>query len=156
MEQNNQTWLEREYEDFERQFFFRARFWRAPAQALKGTHLYGVFESFARLFPEHPSEINTVLYLVESLNSTPPSYHVWLWCGDFEHYLVSDLRNLAVFMEEAGRAISTGSEGPRVETLDRLRKRILLTFFDPQQGTVELLKTRGVPGGLHGESTPLQ
>jgi len=156
MEQNTNTCLEREYEDFERQFFFRARFWRAPAQALKGTHLYGLFESFARLFPEHPSEINTVFYLVESLNSTPRSYHVWLWCGDFGHFLIPDLRSLAAFMEEATRAVSGGGEAPRVETLDRLRKRILLTFFEPQQGIVELLKTRGVPGGLHGQSTPLQ
>jgi len=156
MQQNANTWLERQYEDFERQFFFRARFWRAPAQALKGTHLYALFESFAHLFPEHPSEINTVLYLVESLNSTPPTHHVWLWCGDFEHYHVPDLRNLATFMEEATRAVSAGGEAPRVETLDRLRKRILLTFFDPQQGIVELLKTRGVPGGLHDESSPLQ
>jgi hypothetical protein len=156
MEQNNPAWLEREYQDFERQFFFRARFWRAPAQALKGTHLYPVFEEFARLFPEHPLEINTVFYLVESLNSTPATHHVWFWCGDFEHYSVRDLRNLAKFMEDAALAISRGGGEPRVETLDRLRKRILLMFFDPQQGTVELLKTRGVPGGLHGDNIQVQ
>jgi hypothetical protein len=156
MEQNTNTWLEREYEDFERQFFFRARFWRVPVRALQGTHLFTLFEIFARLFPEHPSEINTVLYLVESLNSTPTSHQVWLWCGDFDHYLVPDLRNLAAFMEEAGRAISIGHEGPRVETLDHLRKRVLLTFFDPQPGVMELLKTRGVSGGLHGKESPLQ
>jgi hypothetical protein len=32
-------WLEQEYEGFERQFFSSLKFWRAPVEMLKGTHL---------------------------------------------------------------------------------------------------------------------
>ena len=78
MDNEINEWLEHEYSAFERQFFSHCRVWRLPVHVLKGTDLYRLFETFSRTFPDHPSDVNTVFYLIEptkpdSVMSSPPS-----------------------------------------------------------------------------------
>jgi len=146
MDNDTNAWLEQEYQEFERQFLALPAFWRAAAQTLRGTRLYSLFESFARTFPDHPSDVNTVFYLVESVSQIPVSQEVWLWCSHFEHQSLEDLRNLVTFMDEGMRVLSSDEDCARVEMLDSFRERIVLSFYFPRPDTVELLKARGVRG----------
>lgn len=142
------NWLEQECLEFERRFFSPGKLWRSPVQALKGTELYGLFESFARFFPDHPSEINTVFYLTESVEGTRERHSVWLWCSHFEPAALEDLRNLVSFVDEASRLVSTSLDSAGVEVLDNIKEQLVLVFYTPRESMVDLLKGLGVQAGV--------
>jgi hypothetical protein len=64
-------WLEQQYGELERHYLPYPKVWRAPTRALKDTPLYALYETFAKAFPDHPSDINTVFYLIESETQRP-------------------------------------------------------------------------------------
>jgi hypothetical protein len=148
MDDDVKRWLEEQYQEFESQFLSHLKFWRAPAETLRGTPLYDLFEVFTSTFPDHPSDINTVFYLIESVSVTPVHHSVWLWCSHFEHSTLGDLRDLVLYMDGAMRVLSTSEESGFVEILDGIGERIVLAFSFPPDNIVELIQARGVRGGV--------
>jgi hypothetical protein len=148
MDDDIKQWLEQEYEGFERQFFSSLKFWRVPVETLKGTHLYDLFDVFRTTFPDHPSDTNTVFYLTESVDQTPLSQSVVLWCSHFEHSALEDLRSLTSFMDDTLDVLSTSHESAFLNKLDGIGECIVLSFLCPNENTVKLLKARGTRGGV--------
>ena len=143
MDDDIKQWLNGEYEGFERQFFCNVKFWRVPVETLKGTHLYDLFDVFRTTFPDHPSDTNTVFYLTESVDQLPAHQRVCLWCSHFEHAALEDLRSLVSFIDEALLVLSTNQESAFLDKLDGIGECIVLSFVNPNENTVELLKSRG-------------
>jgi len=138
-------WVEKEYSAFEREFFPHCRVWRLPLHVLKGTPLYGLFETFSHTFPDHPSDTNTVFYLTEPTRVTPVTQQVYLWCSHFEHSALEDLCNLVSFLTEANNLISTSADSAAVSLLDSVKEQIVLVVYSVKEDVIALLKDRGLP-----------
>ena len=95
--------LEEQYSDFEREHLPHQRFWRAPVWAVTNTPLFPVFQRFQTLFPDHPDEHNTLFYILEGPRDG--GYTALLVCRHFEHCALDDVRELADFLDEAGRVV---------------------------------------------------
>ncbi len=134
-----QEYLEREYSEFEKRYFHDGRFWRAPVSALGGTVLFSLFEQFCASFPDHPSEHNTVFYLIESGSG---SYSVLLVCTHFEDASLADVRRLMDLFERAAPAIvRDGSiELIALELLDHPGEELRVRFYDPISDIIGLLQ----------------
>jgi len=128
MDNEINEWLEHEYSAFERQFFSHCRVWRLPVQVLKGTDLYRLFETFSRTFPDHPSDVNTVFYLIEPTKPDSVIQYLSLWCSHFEHSGLEDLRNLVSFLDDANHLLSRSPDSAGVSLLDCQREWVVLTI----------------------------
>ena len=133
-----QEYLEKEYSDFEERYLRGQCFWRAPASVLRDTILYSVFEQLCASFPDHPSEHNTVFYLVSSSGS----HSVLLACTHFEHASLADVRGLMDLLERVAPSIvRDGSiELVALELLDNIAEKLHVRFHDPVHGIVSLLQ----------------
>ena len=123
-------YLEQEYSEFEAAHFQGERFWRAPVSELKGTVLFPVFEQLCASFPDHPSEHNTLFYLVESASG---AQSVLLVCTHFEHASIEDVRGLVdLFEQHAAFIVRDGStELIALELLDHSGEELRVRFYEP-------------------------
>src|SRR2546429_287942 len=130
MTSEQQEYLEQEYSEFEERYFGDERFWRAPASALRGTILFVLFEELCISFPDHPTEYNTVFYLIESNSG---SHSVLLVCTHFEDASLSDVRRLTDFLERAASSIvrDGSTELVALELLDHAGEKFHVRFYDP-------------------------
>jgi len=132
---------------FDARFLGRKRFWRAAFADLRDTSLYELFRRFSGIFPDHPSDSNTVLYLAEWTHVTPTIWEVLLWCDHFEHSAVEDVRRLVGFAESANAILATDEHGAGVELLDGVEDCVVLSFMDPRPEVKEALQRYGARGG---------
>ena len=134
-----QEYLEQEYSDFEARYLRGERFWRAPVSALSGTILFSLFEQLCTSFPDHPSEHNTVFYLIESSSG---NHSVLLACTHFEDSSLADVRGLMDLFERAAPSIvRDGSiELIALELLDHVGEKLHVRFYDPVDDIVSLLQ----------------
>lgn len=134
-----QEYLEQEYSDFELRYLCGQRFWRVPASGLRETKLFSVLEQLCAEFPDHPSEYNTVFYLIESSST---SFSVLLTCTHFEHASLADVRRLMDFLERTAPSIvCDGSvESVALELLDGSAEQLHLRFHNPGHESVTLLQ----------------
>lgn len=147
MDENMATSSEQDYSDFENKFLTNSSFWRAPFASLRETMLYRVFEDFAKQFPDHPSELNTVIYLTEPLAVTPPLPSIWLWCSHFEHFSLDDLRDLVSFMGAVRLSLGGPHSVAAVELLDSFGQELVLSFSFPKPEVSGLIRVLGMPSG---------
>jgi hypothetical protein len=134
-----QQYLEQEYSEFEEAHFHGERFWRAPVTELKGTALFPLFEQLSELFPDHPSEYNTLFYLIESSSG---SKSVVLVCTHFEHGSLADVRGLMdLFERHATHLVRDGSiELIALDLLDHTGEKLHVRLYDPVPEIVSVLK----------------
>jgi hypothetical protein len=130
-----QQHLEQEYRDFEEQHFRGESFWRTPLSTLKGTLLFPLFERFRASFPDHPTEDNTVFYLMRGPRSG--GYSVYFVCTHFEDTSPEDVRALADFLDEAASVIGRESGS----SLDFLAgETVMACFYEPSETIVSLIQ----------------
>ncbi len=132
------SYWEREYQEFEEEYFHCDHYWRAPAHALRDTFLFPVFERFTQSFPDHTGDRNTVFYLTESQYS-PARRSVVLTNSHFEHQPNDDLVELVSFIEYASGVLIEG-DIVFVDRLDGIREDIILTFRHPLKEVVTLFQ----------------
>src|SRR5215831_6411700 len=134
-----QEHLEQEYSEFEEGHFHDERFWRAPVSELKETNLFALFEQLCDLFPDHPSEYNTVFYLLESSSG---DQSVLLVCTHFEHGSLADVKGLMdLFERNAANLVRDGSiELIALDLLDHVGENLQVRFYDPVPDIVGPLK----------------
>jgi len=132
-------YLEQEYSEFEETHFPGERFWRAPVSVLKDTVLFSLFEQLCASFPDHPSEHNTLFYLLESPSG---SQSVLLVCTHFEHGSLAEVKELMdLFERRAACIVSDGLiESIALELLDHSGEKLHIRFYDPLPDIVTLLQ----------------
>ena len=86
--------------------------------------------------------------MTESVNQTPLSQSVVLWCSYFEQAALEDLLSLASFMDDALNVLSTSHESEFLNRLDCIGACLALSFLYPNEEAVKLLKARGTRGGV--------
>jgi hypothetical protein len=146
MHSEEEKYWEGKYVDFEKQFCRDHVFWRAPIHVLRDTPLFALFEQFIELFPDHPSDRNTVFYLLGkhlTFDVSPPSFSILFSCSHFEHGSLDDIQALAVFLQNAAATISP-NRTPSVELLDRYSEELHVCFHDPTNEIVTLLQKQPV------------
>jgi len=134
-----QEYLEQEYSEFEEAHLRGERFWRAPVSELKNTALFPLFEQLSDSFPDHPSEYNTLFYLIESSSG---NQSVLLVCTHFEHGSLADVRGLMdLFERHASHLVRDGSiELIALDLLDHTGEKLHVRFYDPVPEMAGLLK----------------
>jgi len=134
-----QEYLEQEYSEFEETHFHGDRFWRAPVSELKETILFPFFQELCDLFPDHPSEYNTLFYLHQSPSG---NQSVLLVCTHFEHGSLADIRGLMdLFERHAANLVRDGSiELIALELIDHSLEKLHVRFYDPIPEIARLLK----------------
>ena len=137
MTTEEQEYLEREYAEFEKNYFHGERFWRAPLHTLRDTVFYALFERFSELFPDHPNEYFDAFYLLQSGSG---QYSILFRCAHFEHASSEDLPELAKFMDSAATSL-TSSQGGNIELLNGNGEKLHIRFYSPHEHIVTLLKT---------------
>jgi hypothetical protein len=139
MTPEQEEYLEQEYSHFEETYLHGERFWRAPISALKDTALFLYFQLLCDLFPDHPSEYNTLFYLLES---TSGDHSVLMVCTHFEHGSLSDVKGLMDFFgRHAASLVCKGSiELIALELLDQRGEKLHVRFYNPVSGVIGLLK----------------
>ena len=139
METELQEYLENEYAEFEQRYLQGQRFWRVPVSALHDTSLFAFFEQFCALFPDHPSEHNTLFYLLE--HSTI-GHSVLFTCTHFEHGSLDEVRALMGLLERfASVFVRDGNvELIGLELLDDYGEKLRIRFHDVNRDIVALLQ----------------
>jgi hypothetical protein len=139
MTPEQQEYLEQEYSDFEEVHLHGERFWRVPASELRDTVVFPLFEQLCASFPDHPSEYNTLFYLIESPSG---SQSVLLACTHFEHGSLADVRGLMDLCERhSAYIVRDGSiELIALELLDHSGEKLHIRFYDPVPDIVSLLQ----------------
>ncbi len=128
---------------FEDEYFHQVCFWRAPLASLRDTPLAELFATFVQLFPDHPSEYNTVFYAVrrnQPEGDTPMPESVLFACHHFEHHFALDIANLSAFLEAFRKTLGDQADTCGINVLDSFAELLVLECYMPSNEVVELIK----------------
>lgn len=110
------------------------RCWHAPMSKLRRGRFEALFDDFCRRFPDHPSHVNTHIYLEFNGDEdlSPPSWSMSWACSHFEHTGHYDVARLVEFMN----GLADLAQKPQFASLhvEKLQEPYLhLKLYDPSE-----------------------
>jgi len=111
--------------------------WEIPIKNVKNRYIRHLFRLFTTLFPNHPDEENTRLYIL--YDAEPDSYRVLFTCSHFEH---ADLPAIQCFLDRLGPLSKWGEMGVSLCYLDTHSEQIIIEIDTVDKRTIKGLLKR--------------
>jgi hypothetical protein len=121
-------------------------YWYSSYDLLRETNLYSVFIRFQELFPDHPTDTNTFIFLLQGLYDTPRLYSLVIWCTHFECDDYESIQKMPIFMEYAFSVLSNFTNLGNINKLDGNSEEIIIYIYEPKKDVIDLIKEKGIHG----------